>query len=123
MCFCNPARDLANELLKGTLELWELPPSLAGLYYLGEHNGYKPAQARLDELERECDRLFGFATRGGFSKPLRPQGLTFVELCRARGDLALADLVEADWKLLLEDRDLSRLALIQERRQLSGTKA
>ena len=115
MCLCEPGRYLADEILQNELQLWELPTGIRSLYYLGEHYGLLHSQARLEELERECDTLFGIAARGGFTRPLPPQGLTYAELCRARGEYALADRIEVDWRELLEDKDASRLDLIEER--------
>jgi hypothetical protein len=36
------------------------------------------------------------ASRGGFQAPIKRQGLTYAELCRERGQHALADKVEAE---------------------------
>lgn len=123
MCFCEPTRDLVLELQERDLELWELPRPLRGLYFLGEHYGYtkgvESALERVEQLETECDRLYTQASEGTFRRPQAPQGLTYAELCRVRGENALADAVEADWKLLLKDREVSRLDLLNERRQAS----
>lgn len=123
MCFCEPHRDLVLELQERDLELWELPRPLRGLYFLGEHYGHlrgvESALERIEQLETECDRLFTQASQGSFKRQQAPQGLTYAELCRARGENALADAVEADWKQLLEDREVSRLDLLNERREAS----
>lgn len=119
MCFCEPGRDLVSELASNALELWQLPAALRDLYFLGEHYGYKHglevSYERLEELETECDRLYTQASQGSFTKPLAPQGFTYPELCRQRGEEALADQLEADWAALLSDRELSRLELLIDR--------
>lgn len=121
MCFCEPHRDLVLELQERDLELWELPRPLRGLYFLGEHYGHlrgvESALERVEQLETECDRLYTQASQGSFKRQQAPQGLTYAELCRVRGETALADQVEADWKQLLEDREVSRLDLIRERQK------
>lgn len=123
MCFCEPHRDLVLELQERDLELWELPRPLRGLYFLGEHYGHlrgvESALERVEQLEAECDRLYTQASEGTFRRPQAPQGLTYPQLCRARGESELADILEADWKRLLEDRALSRLDLLKERQQAS----
>lgn len=123
MCFCEPTRDLVLELQEHSLELWELPRPLRGLYFLGEHYGYtkgvESALERVEQLETECDRLYTQASQGSFTRRQAPQGLTYPELCRARGEEALAEAVEADWERLLHDREVSRLDLINERREAS----
>lgn len=124
MCFCSPGRDLAGMLDEDKIQLWQLPYSLQGLYYLGERygqlRGREEAQTRIEALEEECDRLHRYASQGGFTTPLKPQGLTYAQLCRVRGEHALAERVEADWELLLEDRELSRLDLLNERKRVNG---
>lgn len=123
MCFCEPHRDLVLELQERDLELWELPRPLRGLYFLGEHYGHlrgvESALERVEQLEAECDRLYTQASEGTFRRLQAPQGLTYPQLCRARGESELADILEADWKRLLEDRALSRLDLLKERQQAS----
>ena len=124
MCFCGPHRDLVLELQERDLELWQLPRPLRGLYFLGEHYGYtqgvESVLERVEQLETECDRLYSQASQGTFKRQLAPQGLTYPQLCRARGEEELADILEADWKRLLEDRELSRLDLLKERKQVNG---
>lgn len=126
MCLCETHPDITKALASNTLQLWQLPTTLRDLYFLGEHYGYlqglQVAHGRLEELEAECDRLFGLAAQGSFTRHLPKQGASFAELCRLRGDNALAEAVEADWKLLLEDRDLSRTELIKDRLNLARTK-
>lgn len=103
------------------VRIWQLPEALRALYFIGEHYGYETGLAvaykRLEALESECDRLHDLATRGKQPKPLITSSPSFAELCRIRGQHDLAEQVEADWQLLLTDRDTSRLELIEQRRQ------
>lgn len=119
MCFCEPGRDLVSELASNTLDLWQLPATLRDLYSLGEYYGYQQglevSYERLEELETECDRLYTQASQGSFTKPLKPQGFTYPELCRQRGEEALAEQLEADWAALLSDKELSRQQLLIDR--------
>lgn len=121
MCFCDSLDNLADELMADRVRLWQLPRALRELYFLGEHYGYESglsvAYARLEALESECDRLYQLATRGERAKLKISHAPSYAELCRIRGQHELADQVEADWELLLRDREVSRLELIERRRQ------
>jgi hypothetical protein len=92
----NYLEAVADSLLYGQVELYQLPSSVAALYYLGESSliGY------LKKAQADADRYYRAASRGTFSTPLKPQGLTFAELCRVRGQEALAERLEADFKKL-----------------------
>lgn len=84
--------QVSEALLSAELDLFELPAAVASLYYLGESSllGY------LRQAEADADRYYQAASRGTFTAPLKPQGSTYAELCRARGEHAKADQVEAD---------------------------
>jgi hypothetical protein len=86
--------DVFESLLYGTLELHELPAPVAGIYYLGETS----ANEVIRQLTADADRYYRAACRGSFSPDLQRPGYTFAELCRIRGDFALADRVEADFR-------------------------
>lgn len=115
----DPSRDLASELIDGTIRLWQLPETLRGLYFLGEHDGKQAgkahAQARLETLENECDYLYRRLYDKSYTEPRVPESPSFAELCRRRGAHALADKIEADWARLIADETLSRFELIEER--------
>jgi len=119
MCFCSNNRDLVSELASNVLQLWELPPPLRDLYFLGENYGYQQGlnncYQRIEKLEAECDRLYTHASQGSFTKATPQLGSTYPELCRIRGEDALADQLEADWKALLSDEELSRQQLLIDR--------
>lgn len=121
MCLCDSLENLADALMADRVRLWQLPRALRDLYFLGEHYGYESglsvAYVRLEALESECDRLYQLATVGERAKLKISPVPSFAELCRIRGDHKLADRVEADWELLLRDKETSRLDLIERRRQ------
>lgn len=83
---------VTDGLLTDTVQLWELPRPVSELYYLGECS----ARRELIRAQSDRDRYYRAASRGGFSNPVKSQGLTFAELCRERGEFALADRVESD---------------------------
>ena len=115
----DPSRDLASELIDGTIRLWQLPEALRGLYFLGEHDGMQAgkgyALARLEALESECDYLYRRLYDKSYTEPRVPESTSFAELCRRRGAHELAAKVEADWARLIADEKLSRRELIEER--------
>lgn len=123
---CDSQSSSAERLLGNTLQLWELPESLRELYFLGEHYGYEhgleDSYKRIEALENECDRLYTYASQGSFKTPMKPHRASYAELCRIRGETALAEQVEADWKLLLEDKTLSRRQLIEQRQNETRNK-
>lgn len=89
---CAYLEDVFESLLYGTVELHELPAPVAGIYYLGEAS----VSELLEQLKADRDRYYRAACRGTFAPDLQRPGRTFAELCRIRGDFALADRVEAD---------------------------
>lgn len=91
---------VTDELIKDEVQLWELPPAVSGLYYLGEWSARGILMPQLIQAEADRDRYYRAACRGGFEVPLKPQGLTFAQLCRERGEEALALKVEADMSTL-----------------------
>lgn len=121
VCLCDSIENLADELMTDRVRLWQLPEALRALYFLGEYYGYESglsvAYTRLEALESECDRLYQLATLGEQAKLNIPLAPTYAELCRIRGDHQLADQVEADWELLIRDKETSRLELIEQRRK------
>ncbi len=48
----------ADALLAGELGLHQLPPALAAFFHLGAGEARQHAEARVRELEHECDRLY-----------------------------------------------------------------
>lgn len=84
--------DSFEGLILGSLELYDLPAEVTAFYYLGEVS----TMGLVRQLQADADRYYQAASRGSFSPPLKRPGRTFAELCRARGDFALADRVEAD---------------------------
>lgn len=49
---------LADQLLHGEIGLQDLPPAVAAFYHLGATEPQLAAQARIRDLEYECDRLY-----------------------------------------------------------------
>lgn len=49
---------LAEQLLHGEIGLQDLPPVVAAFYHLGATEPQLAAQARIRDLEHECDRLY-----------------------------------------------------------------
>lgn len=92
--------EVTDGLLRDTVQLWELPSSVAGIYYLGESSARRILEPQLVQAEADRDRYYLAACRGGFQSQTKPQGLTFAELCRERGDHLTADKVEADMSSL-----------------------
>lgn len=87
---------VTDGLLTDTVQLWELPRPVSELYYLGESSARRSLEPQLTQAKCDRDRYYQAAARGGFSNPLKPQGLTFAQLCRERGEHSLADRVESD---------------------------
>ena len=87
---------VTDGLLTDKVQLWELPRTVSELYYLGEASARRSLQPQLLQAQCDRDRYYLAASRGGFTSPLKPQGLTFAELCRERGEYALANKVDAD---------------------------
>jgi hypothetical protein len=71
---------LAVDLMLAEVELHQLPPCLLELWEYGLQTGRQSRQAEVDQLQSDCDRLYGHAARGTFKVPLRSQGRTFAEL-------------------------------------------
>lgn len=92
--------EVTEGLLRDTVQLWEVPSSVAGLYYLGEACARRILEPQLVQAEADRDRYYLAASRGGFQAQTKPQGLSFAQLCRERGDTLLADKVEADMSSL-----------------------
>lgn len=92
--------DVTDKLLRDEVQLWELPSAVSGLYFLGESSARGVLMPQLLQAESDRDRYYRAACRGGFNAPLKPQGLTFAQLCRERGNEALAVKVEVDMSTL-----------------------
>lgn len=92
--------SVTDKLLRDEVQLWELPSAVSGLYYLGESSARGVLMPQLIQAEADRDRYYRAACLGGFQAPLKPQGLTFAQLCRERGNEALALKVEADMSSL-----------------------
>ena len=97
----NYCERVLDELLKDELQLWELPPALAAIYYLGEACGSRSRDYEIRQLIAERDSYYRAAARGGFRVPIVPvHSKSYAELCRARGQFELAKRVEADMQKL-----------------------
>jgi hypothetical protein len=88
--------NVTDQLINDSVQLWELPPAVACLYYLGEASARRVLIPQLIQAEADRDRYYRAASRGGFQAPIKRQGLTYADLCRERGQHALADKVEAE---------------------------
>ena len=85
-----------DSLIRDEAQLWELPPPLAALYYLGHANAAASMTADLIQARADRDRYYRAAARGGFAAPVQVTGRTYAELCLARGQFDLAQRVAAD---------------------------
>jgi len=95
---------VTDGLMRAQVELWELPQAVAALYHLGSLEGQTglidQLKVQLNQAQADADRYYAIACRGTFAPPLKPQGLTFAELCRERGQHDLAEQVEAQTRLM-----------------------
>jgi len=121
VCLCDSLDGLTDALMLDQVRLWQLPKGLREIYFIGESYGYEAGCAqsykRIQELEHECDGLYRLATQGHQAKTQRTIPPTYAQLCRIRGQHALAAQVEADWELLHKDKTISRQELIEQRRK------
>lgn len=88
--------QVTEGLLRDTVQLWQLPSAVSALYYLGEDSARRILEPQLVQAQADRDRYYRAASRGGFEAQIKPQGLSFAQLCRERGDHITADRVEAD---------------------------
>lgn len=92
--------DVLERLLTNSVQLWELPTSVTSIYYLGESCAYQVMNVQLANVQAERDRYYRAACAGGFTTYLKPQGLTYWQLCAERGDMERARQVKADMEAL-----------------------
>ena len=92
---------LADGLIWGTVELWQLPPCVATFYYLGEAYAARNCAERIRQADANADFYYSIAARGGFGVPIiKPQGKAYWELLEARGKHEEAARVRAEMKAL-----------------------
>ncbi len=96
---------LADGLIGGTVELWQLPPCVATFYYLGEAYAARNCAERIRQADADADRYYSIAARGGFGVPIiKPQGKTYWELLEARGQDEEAARVRSEMEALTSAR-------------------
>ena len=92
---------LADGLIWGTVELWQLPPCVATFYYLGEAYAARNCAERIRQADANADRYYSIAARGGFGVPIiKPQGKASWELLEVRGQPEKAARVRAEMAAL-----------------------
>ena len=92
---------LADGLIWGTVELWQLPPCVATFCYLGEAYAARNCAEQIRQADADADRYYSIAARGGFGVPIiKPQGKTYWELLEARGKYEEAARVRAEMEAL-----------------------
>ncbi|MES2093832.1 MAG: hypothetical protein V4531_08490 [Actinomycetota bacterium] len=85
--------QLATDLMLGTCELSQLPPSLSAFYTFAWSSGRDTLEREVDRLQFECDRLWMWA----FNPPpkINPNAKSHADLERIRGNSANADRIDA----------------------------
>jgi len=92
---------LADGLIWGTVELWQLPPCVATFYYLGEAYAARNCAEQIRRAQADADHYYSIAARGGFGVPIiKPQGKAYWELLEIRGQHEEAARVRAEMEAL-----------------------
>lgn len=89
----------AEALTDGSVQLWELPPSVAQYFYLGYNDGRASRQLEVEELERAANRLHNLAYETNKERRDRIE---------ARLSQALEQATTEQWEQL--DKDLAVMA-------------
>jgi hypothetical protein len=99
----------------GMIDAYDLAYDLAQRQFSVDKATLDAAFMRIEELEREIDRLYAHHSACPREPRVKPQGPTHEEVLIARGQLDEAQRVARDREQLEKDETLSRRQLIEER--------